>query len=154
VASDQALNLDPATILPHADPFLLVSRVLELQPDGVTCEWDVAADLNIFQGHFPGNPVLPGVYICEHCFQSAAIAIYCADPDRAGSPTGTPVLVRIENARFKRMVRPEETLTTQVKITDSLANARWCKAEVRVQTELVARIKFMLAVKQEDGDES
>jgi acyl dehydratase len=51
------------------------------------------------------------------------------------------------------MVRPGETLTTQVEITDSLANARWCKAAVRVQSELVARIKFMLAVKQEDGGE-
>lgn len=150
--SDQAPALDPAAILPHADPFLLVTRVLELQPDGATCEWDVAKDLDIFRGHFPGNPILPGVYISEHCFQSAAIAIYSAateESDSSMSMTGTPVLVRIQDARFKRMVRPGETLQTQVEITDTLANARWCSAVVRVQGELVARIKFVLALAEE-----
>jgi 3-hydroxyacyl-[acyl-carrier-protein] dehydratase len=157
VESDQASTLDPAAILPHADPFLLVTRVLELQPDGATCEWDVAEDLDIFRGHFPGNPILPGVYISEHCFQSAAIAIYCAATEKSDSTeamTGTPVLVRIEDARFKRMVRPGETLHTQVEITDALANARWCSAVVRVQGELVARIKFVLALAEETKEET
>lgn len=144
MASRNAAAINPAEILPHADPFLLVSRVLDLKEDGVTCQWDVTSDLDIFRGHFPGNPILPGVYISEHAFQCAAIAIYCSEPHQEMSTT--PVLVRIEDARFKRMVRPGETLTTEIRITDSLANARWCKGVVRVESELVARIKFVLAL--------
>ena len=131
-------------LLPHRDPFLLVDRIVEEGEGWVLTEWDVPEDLPVFEGHFPGDPVLPGVMISEHGFQSAALAIY-AGSDSKEEP-GTPVLTRIEDARFKRIVRPGETLTTRAEIVETLANARFCKLTVTCDGATVARIRCTLAL--------
>ena len=131
--------------IPHRAPFLFVTDVLARTGTTITTEWAVPADMDVFRGHFPGNPVLPGVLISEHVFQSAAILIYESESDTKALP-GTPVLTRIQNARFKRIVRPGETLTTEVTITESLANARFGKAKVRCDGATVASLNFALAV--------
>ena len=134
----------PAEVLPHAEPFLLVSELLAASPGEVTTAWDVPEDLDILRGHFPGNPVVPGVYLSEHAFQSAAIAIYMGDDDRDGP--GTPVLTRIEDARFKVIVRPGDTVETTAPVDEVLTNARWCSATVRVGGKDAVRLRFVLAV--------
>ena len=62
-------------LLPHRDPFLLVDRIADRGEDWIETEWHVAEDLDVFRGHYPGNPILPGVLISEHCFQSAALLL-------------------------------------------------------------------------------
>ena len=61
--------------IPHRAPFLFVDRVARIDDDSIVTEWDVNADLPAFRGHYPGNPVLPGVLISEFTFQSAAILL-------------------------------------------------------------------------------
>lgn len=131
-------------LLPHRDPFLLVDRIVEEGPGWVLTEWDVPADLPVFRGHFPGDPVLPGVLISEHGFQSAALAIY-AGADSKEEP-GTPVLTRIEDARFRRIVRPGETLRTRAEVVETLSNARFCKVKVTCAGETVTRLRCTLAL--------
>jgi 3-hydroxyacyl-[acyl-carrier-protein] dehydratase len=131
--------------IPHRDPFLFVTNVIERDATTITTEWEVPADMDVFRGHFPGNPVLPGVLISEHVFQSAAILIYESESGTKDLP-GTPVLTRIQDARFKRMVKPGETLRTEVTITESLSNARFGKAKVRCGDKTVATLNFALAV--------
>ena len=144
MGSDPAALPAPAEVLPHAEPFLLVSRVLAAGDGEVTTAWDVPEDLDILRGHFPGNPVVPGVYLSEHAFQSAAIAIYMGDDDR--NDPGTPVLTRIEDARFKVIVRPGDTVETVARVEEVLSNARWCSAVVRVGGKVAVRLRFVLAV--------
>ena len=125
--------------IPHRPPFLFVDRIVEQSPARIVTEWDVPADLPAFAGHFPGEPVLPGVLMAEFCFQSAALLFSTAP----GS--GKPVLTRIEDARYKKAVRPGETLRAEVTLVERLSNARWCKAHVTSAGASVLRIGFVVA---------
>lgn len=132
-------------LIPHRPPFLFVDRILEAEPGRVVTEWDVSPDLFAFQGHYPGEPVLPGVLITESALQSGAILVYHADPDDRDAP-GVPVMTRIEDARFRKIVRPGETLRIEVKLEERLAQARYMSAKVTSAGSAVARLRFVLAV--------
>jgi 3-hydroxyacyl-[acyl-carrier-protein] dehydratase len=133
-----ATVLDRAAIearLPHRPPFLFVDRVvalaLDATPPALTAEWRVPADADFFRGHYPGNPVTPGVILCEHAFQSAALLL--AERGVAfGATAGVPVLARIEKARFRRIVRPDETVVTEIRLTESVGPAAHLAARVTV----------------------
>jgi len=125
--------------IPHRPPFLFVDRIVEQSPARIVTEWDVRADLPAFAGHFPGEPVLPGVLMAEFCFQSAAL-LFSSTPG-----SGLPVLTRIEDARYKKVVRPGETLRAEVTLVEQLSNARWCKAHVTSAGTSVLRIGFTVA---------
>ena len=126
----------------HRPPFLFVDRIVEQSQARIVTEWEVHADLPAFAGHFPGEPVLPGVLMAEFCFQSAALLF-------AGAPGGgLPVLTRIEDARYKKVVRPGETLRAEVTLVEQLSNARWCKAHVTSAGASVLRIGFVVALVQ------
>jgi 3-hydroxyacyl-[acyl-carrier-protein] dehydratase len=148
VASESTLVMDRAAIeraIPHRTPFLFVDRVLEKDGARIVTEWDVPKDFFAFQGHYPGKPVLPGVLASEFCFQSAAILF--AEP---GAPTpadgAVPVLTRIEDARFKKLVLPGETLRAELVTTETLANVRWMNAHVTSNGKSVLRIRFAVAL--------
>ena len=128
--------------LPHRPPFLFVDRIVEQSQARIVTEWDVRADLPAFAGHFPGEPVLPGVLMAEFCFQSAAL-LFSSTPGG-----GLPVLTRIEDARYKKVVRPGETLRAEVTQVEQLSNARWCKAHVTSAGASVLRIGFVVALVQ------
>ena len=131
-------------LLPHRDPFLLVDRIVEEGDGQLSTEWHVPEDMPVFEGHYPGNPLLPGVMIAEHALQSGALLIYLG-PDSKADP-GTPVLTRIEDARYRRMVRPGDTLATTVKLEEQVSSARYCSAVVRCEGAVVARLRFTLAL--------
>lgn len=132
--------------IPHRDPFLFVTRVVEHEGDRLVAEWDVPADMEVFQGHFPGEPVLPGVLISEFCFQAGAILIYATSQEDRDAE-GVPVLTRISDARYKKIVRPGTTLRVEVKLTERLANARFVSAKVTdPDGKTVVRLSCTLAV--------
>jgi len=138
------------SLLPHRDPFLFVDRIVERKDHTITCEWDITPELDCFRGHYPGQPILPGVLISEFVFQSGALLIYGSEPEHPDDP-GAPVLTRIEDARFKRIVRPGVTLRVEVKLEERLANARYLSAKVTLLDEAgdrktVARLRFVLAI--------
>ncbi|QDV07702.1 3-hydroxyacyl-[acyl-carrier-protein] dehydratase FabZ [Planctomycetes bacterium Poly30] len=131
--------------IPHRPPFLFVTRVVEHEGDRLVAEWDVPTDLPAFEGHFPGEPVLPGVLISEFCFQAGAVLIYATSQEDKEAE-GVPVLTRIEDARFRKIVRPGETLRAEVQLTERLSNARYVTAKVTSAGQNVVRLKCVLAV--------
>jgi 3-hydroxyacyl-[acyl-carrier-protein] dehydratase len=94
-------------VIPHREPFLLLDRVVELEP-GVraVAEKDVRADDWWFAGHFPGRPIMPGVLQVEALAQTAAVCAM-AMPEFEG---GMGLFAGIDEIRFKRIVEPGETL--------------------------------------------
>lgn len=113
-------------VLPHRDPFVWVSRVLECEPGvSVKAELDVSPDLPLFEGHFPDYPVLPGVIIMEALAQAASFSILVAR--EAEGTLG--FFAGIDNAKFRNQVRPGDTLTLEATVVKS--SRRLCVAEVK-----------------------
>lgn len=118
------------SILPHRDPFIWVSRVVSCEP-GVTivAELDVVPELDLFRGHFPTHPVLPGVILMEALAQAACICILMGR-DQAGT---IGFLTGIDKAKFRRQVLPGDKVTLKATIVKS--SSRMCVAEVEASVD-------------------
>jgi 3-hydroxyacyl-[acyl-carrier-protein] dehydratase len=106
-------------ILPHRQPFLLVDRVLSytLEPEiTLTAIKNVTINEPFFLGHFPGNPIMPGVLIIEAMAQACGILAHVA-LSTAGEIGGFYYLVKVDKAKFNRMVVPGDQLLFEVKQT-------------------------------------
>ncbi|MEW6183223.1 MAG: 3-hydroxyacyl-ACP dehydratase FabZ [Bacillota bacterium] len=129
------------SIIPHRYPFLLVDRVLELEPGrravGIK---NVTANEFFFPGHYPDNPVMPGVLIIEALAQVAAIAVLSLETYRGK----VPLFAGINEARFRRQVIPGDVLRLEVEILKfkmSVGKAR-CMALVGEETAAEAELVF------------
>ena len=130
-------------LIPHRPPFLFVDRVVELSPNLIRTVKTFLPEEPFFTGHYPGNPLVPGVILCETIFQSGAILIAS---QVISLESGTPVLTRVKNAAFKRMVRPGEKLEIEASISDRIQNALFLKGSARVNTQLAVRVEFTCAL--------
>ena len=120
------------TMIPHRYPFLLVDRVLDWQDDPrkITCIKNVTYNEPFFQGHFPNNPVMPGVMIVEAMAQCAGIlGALLADGAMGGN---LYYLAKVDNARFSRTVVPGDQLVMTVHETSRKRGMGFfdCMAEV------------------------
>lgn len=100
-------------ILPHRPPFLLIDKVLELEP-GKKCVAAKSVTIGepYFAGHFPGRPVMPGVLIVEALAQTGAVAILTLE----GNKGKIPFFAGINNFRFKKPVEPGDTLILETEM--------------------------------------
>jgi 3-hydroxyacyl-[acyl-carrier-protein] dehydratase len=105
-------------LLPHRYPFLLVDRVLAFEPgQRITAVKNVTCNEPFFQGHFPGHPVMPGVLIIEALAQAAGLLAKLTADAQPGAPGGAQslfYLVKIDNARFSKLVVPGDQLILEV----------------------------------------
>ena len=130
-------------IIPHRYPFLLIDTVEELEP-GVRALAKKCVSVNepFFQGHFPGNPVMPGVLIMEALAQVGAVAILC-QPEWKGR---TAYFAGIDKARFRQKVVPGDVLmleTTLIKVKGPIGIG---KAVAKVEGKVVAEAELTFAI--------
>ncbi len=106
-----------AKLLPHAHPFLLVDKIIEISDRHVVGVKNVTVDEWFFQGHFPGNPIMPGVLQIEAMAQAGGILVLNTVPDPENYWT---YFMKIENARFKQKVVPGDTLVFRLDLASPI----------------------------------
>lgn len=137
------MNLDEIkACIPHREPFLWLDEVILQSDEGLVATKFIDPALELFQGHYPGTPILPGVIQCEACFQAAAVFMSRRHPTEEGR---VPVVTRQTETRFRRIVRPGETITIEVKLTEQLANAYFFTGKVSVDSQVAVRLEFAVA---------
>jgi len=133
-------------ILPHRDPMLLVDTVEELEPgERAVTTFYCDPDREIFKGHFPGDPVLPGVYAIEIMGQAADVLIMTTEK-YAGK---TPLFLGLNRARFYRKIVPGDTVESRVEIVSEREEKGivTCAAEAYVKGELAADCELAIAMR-------
>ncbi|PNS09544.1 3-hydroxyacyl-ACP dehydratase FabZ [Solilutibacter silvestris] len=132
-------------LLPHRYPFLLVDRVTEFEADKrIVAYKNVSANEQFFQGHFPGHPVMPGVLVIEAMAQAGGLLGYLS---RGGVPDRDTIsyLVKVDDAKFSRMVVPGDRLELDVSIKRVIRNMTLFTGIARVDGEQAACAEILCA---------
>ncbi|MEZ5612335.1 MAG: 3-hydroxyacyl-ACP dehydratase FabZ [Rhodocyclaceae bacterium] len=133
--------------LPHRYPFLLVDRVLELEEGKrVLAVKNVTMNEPFFQGHFPNNPVMPGVLIIEAMAQAAAVLSF-KTMDTKPDADSVVYFAGIDAVRFKRPVVPGDQLMMEVHIVRNMRNIWKYQGVAKVDGEVAAEAELMCALK-------
>lgn len=136
-------------IIPHRYPFLLVDRVTYLEP-GVKASGykNLTTNEPFFQGHFPGNPIMPGVLIVEALAQLGCVAMLVKEEykDMIGLFAG------LDNVRFKRQVVPGDKLDLYVELIKQKGLIGKFKGEAKVDGQLAAEVEILFAISPKPQD--
>ncbi len=132
-------------LLPHRFPFLLVDRLVEFEHGKrVLAYKSVSINEPFFQGHFPGHPVMPGVLVIEALAQAGGLLYQLsqADNEKEGKVF---YLVKVDNAKFTRMVVPGDRLELEVMLKRHIRNMAQYQGIARVDGQQVACAEFLCA---------
>lgn len=128
-------------LIPHRHPFLFIDRVIPLE-EGKSCIGikNLTFNENFFQGHFPGNPVMPGVLVIEAMAQTASVLV-SKSMNTSNQNLGV-LFTGIENAKFKKVVYPGDKLELHVEKIKNKMNIWFFIGKAMVNGDIVAEAKF------------
>jgi 3-hydroxyacyl-[acyl-carrier-protein] dehydratase len=125
--------------IPHREPFLLIDEIVEQSENHVVCRKRFTGDEFWYAGHYPTFPLTPGVLLLESAMQAGAVLLSRIVAD---NPDTVPVVSRINNVKFKVMVRPGDTITLDVKLREQLSGAYYMDAAVLVDGKTSVTFDF------------
>lgn len=124
--------------IPHRPPMLLVDRIVERGEGTITCEKDFRPDEFFFQGHYPDQPIVPGVILCEAAMQAGAILL----SEQLQAAEGVPVATRLNDVKFRQMVSPGDTIQMHITLQERVATAFFLQARVSCRGKIAVRFDF------------
>jgi len=135
-------------ILPHRHPILLIDRILELEPGIRALGYkNVTYNEPVMTGHFPGNPLFPGVYMIEALAQLGGTTVL--EPGEFSRKT--PYLAGIDRVKFRRPVIPGDRLMMETKVIRIRKNIGWIDAVAKVNDQLVCSGQLMFSIATDPG---
>lgn len=132
-------------ILPHREPMLLVDEAELLEDGSARGRYTVTGDEFFLQGHFPGNPVVPGVMLCEMMAQTCCVLLAGTEMEEGTSTFFTS----LDKVKFRRPVRPGDTLETVCRINRSKGPFYFAEGTGTVQGEKAVSGQFSFALVQD-----
>ena len=134
---------DIEDIIPHRDPFLLIDKIIEVEPGKkIKAVKYVRQDEYYFKGHFPANPIMPGVLIVETIAQAGAVLALMM-PENKGKLV---LFAGIDRARFKRIVKPGDELTVKVELENFKRNIGKARGTAMVGNDTACTVEIMFAL--------
>jgi 3-hydroxyacyl-[acyl-carrier-protein] dehydratase len=137
--------------IPHREPFLLVDEIVEQSETRIVCRKTFHGDEFWYAGHYPKFPLTPGVLLCEAAMQAGAVLLAKYSTEEPGN---VPVVTRMNNVKFKHMVRPGDTVDLIAEITERMAGACFLTAQVTVGGKTAVTFDFackMAPTKSQDN---
>lgn len=128
---------DVQAAIPHRPPMLLVDEVVQRDENRIVCQKTFRDEEFFFQGHYPGQPIVPGVILCEAAMQAGAILLSVHL-----SGEGVPVATRMNDVKFRKVIRPGDTIVMEVELTQRLADAFFLKAKITHDAKVAVRFEF------------
>jgi 3-hydroxyacyl-[acyl-carrier-protein] dehydratase len=134
--------MDIKSIIPHREPFLYVDHVTHCENNSIQTEKAITGEEDFLKGHFPGNPIVPGVIMTEALLQSGALLM-----GQHGDAMGkTPVVTRVQNIKFKNIVRPPATLHMEVNLVESVDHVSFFRGKIKVDGKMAVSCEFACAL--------
>ncbi len=138
------------SLIPHRGPMLLVDEIVEMTDTSIHCRKTFHGDEYFYDGHYPDNPITPGVILCEAAVQTGAILGANVYP----TGSGTPVLARIKDSRFKQPVFPGQTVDLYAKFDEVSSGFYFFSGKVMCEGKLAVRLSYVSTlVPAMDGSE-
>ncbi|MCP4343251.1 MAG: beta-hydroxyacyl-ACP dehydratase [Desulfobulbaceae bacterium] len=135
-----------SSLIPHRAPFLWVDKIISFAGDTIITEKTIPADLDVFAGHYPEKPIMPGVLLCEAIFQSGALLMGKKMQSPESKPQLLPVLTRINSAKFKRNVLPGDIVRITVQLTESVSSVSFFKGNMKIKGKTAVQVDFACAM--------
>jgi len=135
------------TVIPHRFPLLLIENVHELvYEQKIVASYLIKGDEPVFEGHFPQNPIYPGVYYIESLAQAGAILLFESRKKRGIFDPAIGFLSTVEKARFRKICKPGDHLVFEVSLEKSRGPFFWLQGQVLLGTDVVAEANFSVAL--------
>ena len=128
---------------------LLIDEIVQRDESSIVCRKRFSDEDFFVQGHFPGQPIVPGVIQCECCLQAGAVLLHRFASEQQGS---VPVATRMDGVKFKRMVRPGDTVEIHVTLKDQVSNAYFLTGKMMLAGKLAMRLDFACTVAPADPE--
>lgn len=146
--------MKPTDLIPHRPPFLFLDEIVEAGGGRLLARRTWRAEEDFYRGHYPGAPITPGVLLCEAVFQAGA-ALLASEAAAAaavgGARAGVPLLAKVSEARFRRPVKPGETVDIEVRRVEEVGGFHLMRGTVSGGGQRVLSVEFAVAWKEPGG---